>query len=152
MNQPVKASNVILASFFGLLLVFVFFFASQSGKPLVIDTNLKDLSPQLTEDRALQHAVAQLSSAIENRFTLLVTGPEQSEVELAAQQITKNLSAVNGVTATVGNDLVTLEILEQLSAHRFGLLTHSQRTTIENHSRQQTKTYINSPAGLGFCQ
>lgn len=137
MNQPVKASNVILAGFFGLLLVFVFFFASQSGKPLVIDTNLKDLSPQLTEDRALQHAVAKLSSAIENRFTLLVTGPEQSEVELAAQQITKNLSAVNGVTATVGNDLVTLEILEQLSAHRFGLLTHSQRTTIENHSQNE---------------
>jgi len=137
MNQPVKASNVVLGSFFSLLLVLVLFFISQSGKPLVIDTNLKDLSPQLTEDRALQHVVSQLSTAIENRFTVLITGPEQAKVDMAAQHFSKALSALDGITTTVGEEAASQEIVEQLSAHRFGLLTHSQRMTIESNSQNE---------------
>ncbi len=155
MNQPVKASKVTLTGFFGLLLILVLFFISQSGRSLAIDTNLKDLSPQLTEDKALQHAVAKLSSAIENRFTILITGPDQSAVDLAAQKFAEGLSAVNGVTTAVGEEAVSQEIVEQLSSQRFGLLTRSQRITIEENSQDElveiaTENLYQPSGGVGF--
>jgi len=137
MKEKAKVSPVTRAGFFLLLLIFALFAFTQFGKPLRIDTNLKDLSPQLTEDRALQHAVATLSSAIENRFTLVVTGSDQGEVDGAAKILADGLSAVDDVSVTAGDQTLSETVVNQLASYRFGLLTAAQVDDIQTKSSEQ---------------
>ncbi len=137
MIKPVPVSGVTKISFVFLLVIIAGFIAVHSNKSLRIDTNLKDLSPQLTEDRGLQHAVSRLSTDIENRFTLLISGQDEADVAEVAALVGDKLSLLQGVQADTGNTRASTALVETLTPFRFGFITESHKDSIANLTQEE---------------
>ncbi|MBX2867278.1 MAG: hypothetical protein KTR18_01275 [Acidiferrobacterales bacterium] len=134
-SAPIHNSTKI--SFVFLWLVIIVFFVAHRGQSLRIDTNLKDLSPQLTSDQGLQHAVAELSKDIESRFTLLITGTSEQTVAEVAVMVSDRLLKLPGVQADIGNSRVSAQLVDSLTPHRFGLITESHKNLITDLSKKE---------------
>lgn len=124
-------------SLFFVALVFVaqFFIRSE----LLVDTDLKDLSPALSKQQDIQFAINQFSSDVEQRFMLLVTGNDADTVEQASEQLRQGVSVIVDLKVSTQKEDQTL-LLEQLKLYRFHLLTPSQQQQLEQFDNLQLTT------------
>lgn len=107
------------------------FFLFRPSNTLVINTDLKDLSPRLSHNQQLQQAINQLSASIENRFILLLASPDDETLAEAHEALVKNLSALPHLSIAGGEAFLD-NFAAELAPHRFRLLTNEQQRFLED--------------------
>lgn len=114
---------------FLLLAVLLFtgaFFLLRPGDSLVVNTDLKNLSPRLTHNKPLQQAIDQLSASIENRFILLLASTDSDTVADAHETLVADLAAIPYLSVA-GDEALLDSLAAKLAPHRFQLLTDEQQ-------------------------
>ncbi|NOX26970.1 MAG: MMPL family transporter [Gammaproteobacteria bacterium] len=117
-------------SLFGIALFFTAVFFIRSHDALTIDTDLKDLSPSLSEESGLRYALESLSNGLEKQFILLLVGHDVDQITTAHNFLIQNLAEINNVSLAGLDELQTAAMLEELKAYRFRLLTPEQRQSL----------------------
>jgi len=118
-------------SLFFIALIFIGQFFARTYDQISIDTDLKDLSPSLAQQQDLQFAINQLSSDIERRFILLLTGTDSTQVQQASELVLKQLAHIKNLRIADLNDQQFSKLLAKLKRHRFQLLTTGQQNNIQ---------------------
>ena len=116
---------------FSIALIFVTLFFGRNYDGLVIDANLKDLSPSLSQEADLQHAIDSLSSGVEKRFVLLLVGQNAEQVSIAYQVLVSTMQSMDNVSLAELDEGRTTAILELLKTYRFQLLTPEQSQSLK---------------------
>jgi len=106
-------------SLFFIALIFIGQFFARTYDQISIDTDLKDLSPSLAQQQDLQFAINQLSSDIERRFILLLTGTDSTQVQQASELVLKQLAHIKNLRIADLNDQQFSKLLAKLKRHRF---------------------------------
>ena len=119
-------ARFIIVAVLTIITVFAF---TRVEHPLRIDTDLKNLSPALSDDLAMQDAVDALSRALESRMMLVFASEDASLPPRVASQVAEALSDQTTVTSQVGNALPE-PLIDLFAAHRFQLLSDDQRATL----------------------
>lgn len=109
---------------------------SRIGDPVRIDTDLKNLSPALSDDLELQGAVNAISRSLESRMVLLVAADAGMDTSAAAANLAQQLSRTPGVSASIG-DAIAPKLIDLYATHRFNLLSPRQRVDLETRSDEQ---------------
>jgi len=130
-----------------------------------IDTNLAELSPKNQNSPKTRAAINQLSSSIQKRILLLVSGTNEDEVFEAEQALREGLSKINLLEVQASNDELADNLIAHLKPYRFSLLNTQQRkvlveqdtTTIATTAQQslyqldgQTRVYNFKDDPLGW--
>jgi len=116
---------------FSIALIFVTLFFGRNYDGLVIYANLKDLSPSLSQEADLQHAIDSLSSGVEKRFVLLLVGQNAEQVSIAYQVLVSTMQSMDNVSLAELDEGRTTAILELLKTYRFQLLTPEQSQSLK---------------------
>ncbi len=116
---------------FVVFLIFTILFFARMGSNIVIDTNLRDLSPDSALDQETQIAIDKLAENIQRRLLFLISGENPKQVKQAADDFAASLSSEDTLSLVSGENNVQ-EVLTSLSKYRFQLLTKQQQQQLEN--------------------
>lgn len=107
----------------GILFTIGFFFTHINQ--LTVDTNLKDLSPTLSEKQAVRDNIDTLSNDATKRIVLLITANEEHTLNNAVESLQIEISKSDDIKL---NSAVSLEshVIALLQPYRFNFLTDKQ--------------------------
>jgi predicted exporter len=106
------------------------------GKPLDLETwlvsDLKDLTPELSPNAEVNNIIDTLSSAVENRMLFVLHGQEPDELAEAAGKMAALFEEHPDLFHTLDPTEVVTGVLDQLTQHRFHLLTTEQQALLNS--------------------
>ena len=108
-----------------LLYAIVFFF--NNFNQLVIDTNLREISPNLDIDADTEQAVDELADNISKRVIFMLSGEEPEAVSKSVASLSTTLASYPAITVLSSATIELPKLLESLGKHRFHLLTKKQQ-------------------------
>ncbi len=108
-----------------LLYAIVFFF--NNFNQLVIDTNLREISPNLDIDAYTEQAVDELADNISKRVIFMLSGEEPEAVSKSVASLSTTLASYPAITVLSSATIELPKLLESLGKHRFHLLTKKQQ-------------------------
>ncbi len=128
---------IVWRSLFLLCIVFTLVFFFQSGGKLVVDTSLRDLSPDLEIDKSTQKAMDGLTENISRSILFVVGGKYQQLLDEAKAELSKRLSELKPLKVLSSDSFPLTEIIDSLSKYRFQLLTEKQQKNIKEASTEE---------------
>jgi len=129
--------HLIWRALFGLLsLATVGLFLSLDGN-IQIDTDLAELSPENQHSASTRSAIEELSSNIQQRIILLVSGSKDDQVLEAEEALRDKLSQIDLLHVLPNSDDLAEQLIDQLKPYRFSLLTSQQRTKLESNTADE---------------
>ncbi len=124
----------ICRTLFFIVILFCAIFLGSQYNNIHISTDLKDLSPTLSEQPLIQKAIDTLSSDIESRFMIIVHGKTQEDVNAAAEKLENELRKIDFLSVGT-ND--TSQLLEEFKQYRFQLLSPKQQKKLKESEHEQ---------------
>jgi predicted exporter len=102
-----------------------------------IDTDLKSLSPAITQDRAVNETLNDMSRLAANQFVLVMTHADDLVLEEASDSLREYIEAHGDVLTYVDQSDVLNDYLAQLTQYPFSFLTDQAQTALQTQSDQQ---------------
>ena len=128
---------IVWRSLFFLCIVFTVAFFFKSGDNLVVDTSLRDLSPDLNIDKSTQDAMDGLTENISRSILFVVSSKDQQQLNDAKIEFSKGLAALIPLKVLSSDSLSLTDIIDSLSKYRFQLLTKKQLTYIQTEDTDE---------------
>ena len=128
---------IVWRSLFLLSLVFtlVFFFNNVSN--LVVDTSLRDLSPDLNIDNSTQKAMDDLTADISRSILFVIGAKDQQQLNQSKAELSSSLSTLKPLTVLSADSIRVADIIDSLSKYRFQLLNKEQRETLKSKTNTE---------------
>lgn len=117
-----------------LVLCAAFFFSQ--GTNINIDTDIKNLSPQWSQEKTLAKAVEQLSRQMDAKVILLVEGESATTVSAATEKLNTHLASLK-LLAKLDRENLDTVLVDGLQAYRFQLLSESQAKALQAADKNQ---------------
>ena len=127
-----KIVNIALALLFILCAIF---YLSRLWLPVTVDTNLKNLSPALSDNPELRTAIDWLSSSLEQRFILLLEADDEDKLFDIAELLEEKLSDIDHLITPQGDTLSAL--IPVFARHPFHFLSAADRKSLQSDSAAQ---------------
>ncbi len=125
---------IVWRSLFILAIVFTFAFFFNNANKLVVDTSLRDLSPDLNIDNATQVAMDDLTENISRSVLFVVSDKDPLKLDKAKAELNAHLSELESLTVISADSIPLSVIVDSLSEYRFQLLTEKQRNDLKTKS------------------
>ncbi len=107
------------------------------GKSLFqLNTDLKSLAPQLSENKSLQAAINAFSGNIEKRFIVLIATNDEYDIYDVRSRYHQELLARAPLKSIDFAEWLDKHLLPQLKSSRFHLLTEDDRELLESNSEK----------------
>lgn len=111
------------------------FFVSRFWLPISIDTNLKNLAPELSGKAELRAAINWLSSALEQRFVLLIEANDEDKLFDIAAAFSDSLAQVSVITPQ--SEAEFSRLLPIFAAYPFNFLNAQDRADLQSASAKR---------------
>lgn len=118
---------LIWRTLFVTFLLYAIVFFSNNYNQLVIDTNLREISPNLDLDSHTLKAVDDLADNISKRVIFMVSGEDPEAVSKSVASLSKALATFPAISVLSSSSIKLPKLIESLSKHRFHLLTDKQQ-------------------------
>lgn len=119
--------------FIACLLFSVYFFIGHPST-LHISTDLKDLSPNIANNKSQQDIIDAFSNNIQHRFILLIRSKNSALLDQASAKLASELHAIDELKISSENNHAIQSIVNQLKPYRHQLLTPEQKSDLEKSS------------------
>ena len=116
---------------FFIIVIFCAVFLGSQFNRIHISTELKDLSPSLSEDALIYNGIESISNNIESRFIVIVLGENRQDVASTQQNLINSFNEIDQVSTT---SHIPEHIISQLKPYRFQLLTPQQHEHLQNNT------------------
>ena len=121
-----------------LLAIFCWIVILRAG--LVIDTDLKSLSPEFEQTSVVNDALNRVAENAGNQITLVLASTDEEELEEANEALFAHLDAANGALLEIDQTELLNRYIESVTPYQFQMLTPSGRQLISESSDEELLT------------
>jgi len=135
---PHYLSKLYTTLFCGLICYAIIFFSYQlyANKPINIDTDLKDLAPNIAQNTETQSAINTLTRQLEKNAIILLSNQDIDQLELAVEQFEIGLAGISNIEQVGLNENTVDVLVSTLSPYRFNFLNPAQQQLLANNNDQ----------------
>lgn len=137
-NRTCKIALVLLT----LIAIVAGIIISRDG--LHIDTNLKSLSPPLSQNTAVNNAVDTLSKTASQQFVLAITSDDEEQAKLASDALHEKIDTEKSGISYADQTAAMKSYLSLLTKHRFQILSNKAIDNLSNETDAQLLTAANA--------
>jgi len=109
--------------------LFTAWFFLTSISQLTIDTNLKDLSPKLSDKQAVRDNIDKLSNNATKQIVILITAEEENDLNNAVESLQAHIQNSEHITLSSTTPLES-QVVALLKPYRFNFLTDKQKVLL----------------------